>query len=131
AEWISALLDAGRAAEAWEGCSALLPRLSEQARPSRQLALLRLTVARAVAGQDTAAHSAQLLEQAAEDAAAGDVPDLEAVCRTALGALQEQAGHLETALETLQRGVAAERRDRSRSRRFRAALAELPPEVLR
>jgi hypothetical protein len=125
AEWISALLDAGRTAEAQDGCSALLPRLSEQARPTRQLALLRLTVARTVAAQDDRADTAQLLAQAAADAAGSDVPDLEAVCRTALGALLEQADRLDIALEELQLAVGAERRDRARSRRFLAAMAEL------
>ncbi|MHA6623401.1 hypothetical protein [Pseudonocardia sp. DLS-67] len=132
AEWISALLDAGRVAEARDGCGALLPRLSEQARPTRQLALLRLTVTRVLAAQDTGqdvrADTAELLEQAAEDAAGCDVPDLEAVCRTALGALHEQAEQLEVALAALQLAVGAERRDRARSRRFLAVLAELPTE---
>ncbi len=131
AEWISALLDAGRAGEARDGCSALLPRLSEQARPTRQLALLRLTVARALAAQDEQADTTQLLAQAAEDAAGSDVPDLEAVCRTALGALHERANQLDVALAELQVGVEAERRDRGRSRRFLAALAELPAEPVR
>ena len=126
AEWISALLDAGRADEARDGCVPLMPRLAEPARPSRQLALLRLTVARAVATAERAAGSVGLLEQAAEDAAASDAPDLESVCRTALGALQEKTGPLETALETLRLGVAAERRDRTRIARFREAVAELP-----
>jgi hypothetical protein len=136
AEWISALLDAGRVTEARDGCGALLPRLSEQTRPTRQLALLRLTVTRVLAAQDARADTsqdaredtAQLLAQAAEDAAGSDVPDLEAVCCTALGALHEQAGRLDVALEALQVAVGAERRDRDRSRRFLAALAELPAE---
>jgi hypothetical protein len=131
AEWISALLDAGRVREARDGCSALLPRLSEQARPTRQLALLRLTVARALAAQDEQADTTQLLAQAADDAAGSDVPDLEAVCRTALGALHERANQLDVALAELQVGVEAERRDRGRSRRFLAALAELPAEPVR
>jgi hypothetical protein len=131
AEWISALLDAGRADEARDGCVPLMPRLAEPARPSRQLALLRLTVARAVATGGGAGSSVGLLEQAAEDAAASDAPDLESVCRTALGALQEKTGPLETALETLRLGVAAERRDRARIARFRTALTELPPSALR
>jgi hypothetical protein len=131
AEWISALLDAGRVEEARDGCSALLPRLSEQARPTRQLALLRLTVTRALAAEDGRVDTAQLLAQAAEDAAGSGVPDLEAVCRTALGALHEQANRLDAALESLQLAVAAERRDRARARRFLAALAELPTEPVR
>ncbi|OZM78473.1 hypothetical protein [Pseudonocardia sp. MH-G8] len=126
AEWLSALLDAGRAAEAHDGCGALLPRLSEWSRPTRQLALLRLTVARVLAAQDAAADTAQLLEQAAEDAAGSGVSDLEAVCRTALGALYEKAEQLDSALESLQLAVTAERRDRARGRRFAQALAELP-----
>ncbi|TQM14667.1 hypothetical protein FB558_1436 [Pseudonocardia kunmingensis] len=126
AEWLSALLDADRAAEALDGCAALLPRLSEWSRPTRQLALLRLTVARVLAAQDGAADTAQLLEQAAEDAAGSGASDLEAVCRTALGALYEKAERLDAALETLQLAVTAERRDRARARRFAQALAELP-----
>ncbi|OLT20687.1 hypothetical protein BJF78_35185 [Pseudonocardia sp. CNS-139] len=131
AEWISALLDAGRVDEAREGCVPLMSRLAEPARPSRQLALLRLTVARAVATGPQAGSSVGLLAQAAEDAATSDAPDLESVCRTALGALQEQTGHLETALETLRLGVNAERRDRTRMARFRSALQELPAGALR
>jgi hypothetical protein len=131
AEWISALLDAGRADEARDGCVPLMPRLAEPARASRQLALLRLTVARAVATGQGVAGSVGLLEQAAEDAAASDAPDLESVCRTALGALQEQMGPVETALETLRLGVAAERRDRTRIARIRSALADLPAGTLR
>jgi hypothetical protein len=123
AEWISALLDADRLDEAREGCAALMPRLSEPSRPTRQLALLRLTVARAAALGESTVAAADLLERAAADAAASDVPDLEAVCRSALAALREKAGQLDGTVEELQRGVAAERRDRSRIRRFRTALA--------
>ncbi|MFC5236882.1 hypothetical protein [Pseudonocardia zijingensis] len=126
AEWISALLDAGRLTEAAEGCNALLPRLSEKARPTRQLALLRLTVTRALAAQDPRTDTAELIAQAADDAAGSGVPDLEAVCRTALGALHEQAGQVDIALAALQLAVEAERTDRARARRFLAAIAELP-----
>jgi hypothetical protein len=131
AEWISALLDAGRVSEARDGCVPLMPRLTEPTRPSRQLALLRLTVARAVATGDAAEITVELLEQAAKDAAGSDVPELESVCRAALGALHENAGRLDTALESLRLGVVAERRDRTRMLRFRTALAELPPETVR
>lgn len=129
AEWISALLDAGHADEAREGCVPLMPRLAEPTRPSRHLARLRLTVARTVATGDTATGTVEALEQATRDAADSDVPDLEAVCRSALGAMHEKAGRQDAALEAMRLGVAAERRDRDRTRRFLAALAALPVEA--
>jgi collagen type I/II/III/V/XI/XXIV/XXVII alpha len=122
-EWIAALLDAGRADEAREGCIPLTPRLTEPTRPSRQLARLRLTVARAAATGDVPHGTADALEQAAKDAAGSDVPDLEAVCRSTLGAVHEKAGRPDAALEALRLGVAAERNHRSRGVRVRTALA--------
>ena len=48
------------------------------------------------------------------------------LCLSTLGTLREQAGRLDAALESMRRGVAAQRRDRARSERFRAALRALP-----
>ncbi|WP_219420192.1 hypothetical protein, partial [Pseudonocardia nigra] len=129
AEWISALLDAGRVAEARDGSAALLPRLTEPARPSRQMVRLRLTVTRAVAGAEQRHNTTEVLEHAARDSVESDVPDLESVCWSALGALHEKAGQLDTALEELRLGVVAERKDRGRALRIRAALATVVPEA--
>ena len=68
----------------------------------------------------------EALEQAAADASACDAPDLEGLCLSTLGTLREHAGRLDAALESMRRGVAAQRRDRARSERFRAALGALP-----
>jgi hypothetical protein len=125
AEWISALVDDGRLDDAREGCGPLQARLREPARPSRQVALLRLTVARADAGSGPTP-ATQALLQAADDAAAADTPGLEAVCLSALGALHEKAGRLDVALETVRRGVAAQRRDAARRDAFLAALGDVP-----
>ncbi|MDT7706473.1 MAG: collagen type alpha, partial [Pseudonocardiales bacterium] len=121
AEWIGGLLDAGRLEEAREGCAPLGPRLNDTTRPSRQMALLRLTVARTLAtsGSDAVARE---LEQAARDAGACDVPDLESVCWSTLGALQEKTDRLDEVLGSIRLGVAAQRRDEARAGRFRAAL---------
>jgi hypothetical protein len=126
AEWISALLDAGRLDEAREGCVPLMPRLAEPARPSRHLARLRLTVARTVTTDGVETSTVEALEQAAGDAADSDVADLEAVCRSALAAVHEKAGRSAAAREAMRLGDAAEGRDSDRSRRLRAALAALP-----
>ena len=99
--------------------------LGRTARPTRQTALLRLTVARALAAS-TSTGAFEALEQAATDAAQCDTPDLEGLCFATLGTLREKAGRLDAALESMRRGVAAQRRDRARSERFRAALRELP-----
>ncbi|WP_408004785.1 hypothetical protein, partial [Pseudonocardia lacus] len=130
AEWILSLLDAGDTEQARQGCAELAPRL-EHSRPSRQLARLRLAVARTNAvgsavGGTAAETAAHILGQAVRDAAECDAPDLEALCCAALGAVYEKAGRPDFALTTVERGVAAQRRDRSRSERFRAALASLP-----
>ncbi|WP_433279678.1 hypothetical protein ACQPZA_08185 [Pseudonocardia xinjiangensis] len=129
AEWISALLDAGRVAEAREGCVPLMPRLTAPSRASRHLARLRLTVARTVATVEAAATTVETLEQAASDASASDVPDLEAVCHAALGAVHEKAGRSDRMRESMRAADAAERRDDNRSRRLRAALATLELEA--
>ena len=108
-----------RAAPRWPS-TWLLP-----ARPTRQIALLRLTVARALA-ESSSADAFEALEHAAADASACDAPDLEGLCLSTLGTLREHAGRLDAALESMRRGVAAQRRDRTRSERFRAALQALP-----
>ncbi|MCO1654265.1 hypothetical protein [Pseudonocardia humida] len=125
AEWILSLLDAGDAEQARQGCAELAPRL-EHSRPSRQLARLRLAVARTNAVGSTAAETAaHTLGQAVRDAAECDAPDLEALCCSALGAVYQKAGRPDFALTTVERGVAAQRRDRSRAERFRTALDSL------
>jgi hypothetical protein len=128
AEWILALLDAGRTDDAVRGCAQLLPRLGDF-RPSRQLARLRLAVARTNAARSSAAETAQELGRAVRDAAECDAPDLEAVCCSALGSVYEKAGRPDVALTTVERGVAAQRVDRARATRLREALATLPMEV--
>ncbi|MHA6784568.1 hypothetical protein ACVGOW_26750 [Pseudonocardia saturnea] len=128
AEWISALIAAGRSDQSRDGSRPLRERLVEHARPTRQLALLRLTLARAAAedAPDGGADAAKELERAAHDAAASDAPELEYICRTALGEVHETGGRLESALESVRLAVIADRRHRSRAARFRAALAATP-----
>ena len=106
------------------GCDAVAEHLAPTARPTRQRALLRLTVARALAASASPG-AFEALEQAAADASACDAPDLEGLCLSTLGTLREKAGRLDAALESMRRGLAAQRRDRARSERFRAALREL------
>ena len=125
AEWISALVEAGRAEDACAACAATAKHLVPPVRPTRQIALLRLTVARALA-ESSSPGAFEALEQAAADASACDAPDLEGLCLSTLGTLREHAGRLDAALESMRRGVAAQRRDRARSERFRAALGALP-----
>ncbi|MDT7576262.1 MAG: collagen type alpha, partial [Pseudonocardiales bacterium] len=124
AEWITALVEAGRTDDAREACAPMAQQLRKTSRPTRQIALLRLAVARAVADSAPAA-AVEALEQAAQDAAACDTPDLEGLCLSTLGALREQAGRLDAALESMRRGVAAQRRDRARSEQFREALRSM------
>ncbi|HEY0816820.1 MAG TPA: hypothetical protein VGE11_26385 [Pseudonocardia sp.] len=124
AEWITALVEAGRMDDAREGCLPMARQLQETTRPTRQVALLRLAMARALA-ESTSVGAVEALEQAARDAAACDAPDLEGLCLSTLGALREQSGRLDAALESMRRGVAAQRRDRVRSERFRAALSAM------
>ncbi|MBV9920398.1 MAG: hypothetical protein JOY78_06030, partial [Pseudonocardia sp.] len=125
AEWITALLEAGRIDDARAGCHATAKHLGAKTPPSRQTVLLRLSVARALAAS-TSAGAFEALEQAATEAAHCDTPDLEGLCCSTLGASHEQTGRLDAALESMRRGVAAQRRDRARSERFRAALWALP-----
>ncbi len=124
AEWITALVEAGRTDDAREACAPMAQQLRKTARPTRQIALLRLAVARAVAESAPTA-AVEALEQAAQDAADCDTPDLEGLCLSTLGALREQAGRLDAALESMRRGVAAQRRDRARSEKFREALRSM------
>jgi hypothetical protein len=121
AEWLSGLLDAGREDEAREGCVPLEGRLRDTVRPSRQMALLRLAVARTATASGPGTVIAALTE-AARDAAASDAPDLEAVCLSTLGALQEKAGQSEQGRESVRLAADARRRDEHRAERFRTAL---------
>ncbi len=128
AEWIFGLLDAGRVGDARDGCAPLESRLREPGRPSRQIALLRLAVARTLAVSDTGS-TIDAVQQAARDAAGSDAPDLESVCWSTLGSLQEKLGRLDTALESMRAGVTAQQRDGRRSSRFLAALDAVVPAV--
>ena len=125
AEWISALLDAGRVREARERCDRIAPRFSGPALPSRQLARLRLTIARVVAGDAATHDAAAVLVDAARDATDSDAPDLEALCRAALAAVQEQSGRSDEATESQRLGAVAAAEDGTRAARFRTALAHV------
>ncbi len=122
-EWISALLDTGRVDEAQDGCEPLFSGLGAWSRPCRQLARLRLTVARAVAPTVEPRITADALAQAARDAVASDAPDLEATISSALAALWQQLGQPDAATAALQVAELSERRDMDRDRLVRAALA--------
>ena len=98
AEWIAALVDAGRMDEARSDAVPAANRLLTATRPSRQLAGLRLAVARVAAVSESADTVLAALEPAAQDAADGDVPELESACRSMLGELHEAAGRLDAAL---------------------------------
>ena len=127
AEWIAALVDAGRVEEARSEAVPAARRLLTTARPSRQLAGLRLAVARVAAVGGTASGTADdvltALEPAAQDAADADVPELESACRSMLGELHEAAGRLDAALGAVRAAMAAERRDHDRAARLRTRLA--------
>ena len=125
AEWIAALVDAGRVEEARNEAAPAANRLLTTARPSRQLAGLRLAVARVAAVGDASGTDDVLaaLEPAAQDAADADVPELEAACRSMLGELHEAAGRLDAALTAVRAAMAAERRDHDRGARLRTRLA--------
>lgn len=125
AEWISSLIATGRPDQAREGSRPLRERLVEHARPTRQLALLRLTLAVAAAddGPGRGADAVRDLERAAHDAAVSDAPELERICRTTLGEVHEAGGRPDAARESVRLAVVAERRHRSRAVRFLAALA--------
>ncbi len=123
AEWIAALVDAGRVEEARSEAVPAANRLLTTARPSRQLAGLRLAVARVAAVGSTADDVLTALEPAAQDAADADVPELESACRSMLGELHEAAGRLDAALGAVRAAMAAERRDHDRGARLRTRLA--------
>jgi hypothetical protein len=123
AEWIAALVDAGRLDEARSEAVPAANRLLTATRPSRQLAGLRLAVARVAATSESADTVLAALEPAAQDAADGDVPELEAACRSMLGELHEAAGRLEAALTAVRAAMAAERCDHDRGARLRTRLA--------
>jgi hypothetical protein len=127
AEWIAALVDAGRVEEARSEAVPAANRLLTTARPSRQLAGLRLAVARVAAVGGTASGTADdvltALEPARQDAADADVPELESACRSMLGELHEAAGRLDAALGAVRAAMAAERRDHDRGARLRTRLA--------
>ena len=130
AEWVSALIDAGRPEHAAEAAGPLRTRLADHRRPTRQLALLRLTITRASASDPHRAPQTdpvEAVEAAAKDAAAADTPDLEHLCRVALGELHESAGRLDAAIESVRLGVVADRRHRARAARFRTALGSSEP----
>ncbi|WP_300019048.1 hypothetical protein [Pseudonocardia sp.] len=128
-EWIAALIEAGRPEQAQDGSGPLQDRLVESARPTPQLALLRLTIARATASDPRPPRpaAARELERAASDAAASDVPALEHVCRTALGELYEAMDRPADSVESIRKAVEADRRNRSRAARFRSAIAHAEP----
>ena len=123
AEWIAALVDVGRMDDARGEALATASRLVGTARPSRQLAGLRLAVARVTAVDGGAGAVLAALEPAARDAADSDVPDLESACRSMLGELHEAAGRLDEALSAVRAAMAAERRDYDRAARLRKRLA--------
>ncbi|MBW0116005.1 hypothetical protein [Pseudonocardia abyssalis] len=128
AEWISSLIEAGRSDQASEGSRPLRERLVEHTRPTRQLALLRLTLTRVAAAEagGAAGDLVRELERAAHEAAASDTPELEHICRTALGEVHEFAGRSDAARESVRLAVVADRRHRVRAARFRTALVSLP-----
>lgn len=123
AEWIAALVDADRLDEARADALPAAHRLISTARPSRQLAGLRLAVARVAAVGEDADTVLAALEPAARDAAEADVPELESACRSMLGELHEAAGRLDAALGAVRAAMAAERCDRDRGARMRTGLA--------
>jgi hypothetical protein len=123
AEWIAALVDAGRLEEARADAVPAADRLLGTTRPSRQLAALRLAIARVAAVHEGADAVLAVLEPAAQDAADGDVPELESACRSMLGELHEAAGRLDAALGAVRAAMAAERCDHDRGARLRTRLA--------
>lgn len=121
-QWIGALMDAGAWSSARRAADEIVPRLDVAATPSRQLAQLRLTWARATTRPAT---TVAALTRAADDAAASGAPDLEAACRTALAELHESAGRPDEARAESVLQAAAERTDRERAARFRAVASEV------
>jgi len=122
AESIAALLDLGDARRARERAEMGAALLRSTPGPRRQRALLQLTVVSAFAGVRDMAHTVAALAAAAQEAADSDAPELEAICRSALGAIHEKAGRLDAALAEFQAGVDAQHRDRDREQRFVAAV---------
>jgi hypothetical protein len=123
AEWIAALVDADRMDEVRSHAVPAANRLLTATRPSRQLAGLRLAVARVAAVSESADTVLAALEPAAQDAADGDVPELESACRSMLGELHEAVGRLDAALTAVRAAMAAERCDHDRGARLRTRLA--------
>jgi hypothetical protein len=122
AEWIAALVEAGRVDEARGDALPAANRLIATARPSRQVAGLRLAIARLSAVADGPDVVLAALEPAAQDAADSNVPELESACRSMLGELHESAGRLDAALAAVRAAMAAERRDRDRGAGLRGRL---------
>src|SRR6185312_1156433 len=118
-----ALVEAGRVDEARREALPAANRLIAVASPSRQVAGLRLAIARLTAVADGPDVVLTALEPAAQDAADSNVPELESACRSMLGELHEAAGRLDTALAAVRAAMAAERRDRDRGARLRSRLA--------
>lgn len=122
AESIAGLLDAGDAPQARARAVAGAELLESTRGPRRQRALLRLTVASAFAASRETSATVAALSAAAQEAAESDAPDLESVCRAALGVIHEKAGRLDAALAETTAGVEAQRRDRDRAVRFADAV---------
>jgi hypothetical protein len=122
AEWIAALVDAGRIDEARSEGVAAATRLVDSARPSRQVAGLRLAIARVTAVEGSPDAVLAALEPAAQVAADSNVPELESACRSMLGELHEAAGGLDAALAALRAAMSADRRDRERAAQLRTGL---------
>lgn len=123
AEWVTASVDAGEALDARARCVPVARDLCV-GRPTRQSALLRLTMAEVL--PDAAfAEAFVAMEQAASDAADCDSPDLESRCLFTLATLHERSGRSAAAADALRRGVAARQRNRARAERFQAALRAL------
>jgi syndecan 1 len=122
AQWIGTLLDHDRVHEA-RAAAESISGARTGGLPSRQAVQLRLSIARATAGDVDSTRRG--LAEAAEMAAAANMPSLVSACRTALAGLEEQAANVEAALASMRAGVAAERTDQERGRRFRALLTTL------
>ncbi|MEK6438668.1 hypothetical protein [Pseudonocardia sp. T1-2H] len=122
AQWIGTLLDHDRVHEA-RAAAESISGARTGGLPSRQAVQLRLSIARATAGDVDSTRRG--LAEAAEMAAAANTPSLVSACRTALAGLEEQAANVEAALASMRAGVAAERTDQERGRRFRALLTTL------
>ncbi len=122
AERINALVEANQVEQARSDALAEANRLIAAARTSRQVAGLRLAVARLAALEEGPDVVLGALEPAAQDAADSDVPALEAVCRSMLGELHESAGRLDAALAAVRSAMTAERRAHDRDAQLQARL---------